>query len=78
MSVPIISTSQKLACVQRELRIRQRVYPGRVERGRMSPSKAAHELRCMAAILEDLRATLEWEQSISPPLPGFFRDTVRL
>ena len=54
-----ITAAEKLACAERELKVRQRAYPGRVQRRRMTAAKAAHELACMAAIAEDYRAAVE-------------------
>jgi hypothetical protein len=54
----IISPADKLACVQRELALRQRVYVKWVFDGRMSAGKAAHEIACMEAIVQDYVAAL--------------------
>ena len=45
----------KLKCVERELKMRLRVYPRWIEIGRMSQKQAEHELACMRAIVEDYR-----------------------
>jgi hypothetical protein len=37
-------------CAERELRLRKQVYPGRVERGRMTAQQALRELLMMEAI----------------------------
>jgi hypothetical protein len=47
------TVTQKIACLERELRFRFRVYPRRVERGTMSQSVALHEIAVMKAIIED-------------------------
>jgi hypothetical protein len=49
----IISSADKLACVERELKMRQHVYERLVADGRLSAGKAAHEIACMAAIVRD-------------------------
>jgi len=49
----IITDADKLACVQRELKLRQRVYPRFIEEGRLSAGRAAHELAAMEAIVAD-------------------------
>lgn len=54
----IITTSDKLACVKRELAMRKNVYPRFVEQNRMSAGKAAHELAAMEAIVADYEAAL--------------------
>ena len=56
------TATDKLRCVEREHAIRQRVYPNRIETGRMSPTQAARELALMAAIIEDYRAAAERER----------------
>ena len=58
----MITAAEKLACAERELRLRQQVYPGRVYRGRMTRCKAAHEIAVMEAIVEDYRAAVEKEK----------------
>lgn len=42
-------------CAERELCLRRRVYPGRVERGRMTQDKANREIAMMEAIIDYLR-----------------------
>jgi hypothetical protein len=49
---------EKIACLEREVRMRKRVYPRWVEAGRMQPAQAEHEMQCMQAIIDDLRAQL--------------------
>lgn len=46
---------QRLAAAERELAMRQRVYPGWVARGTMTDAKAAHEIAAMADIVEVLK-----------------------
>lgn len=58
----VITTADKLKCAERELALRKRVYANRLETGRMSAGKVAHELACMEAILEDYRAAVERER----------------
>lgn len=55
----IITAADKLACAERELKMRQRVYPRWVEDGRMSAGKQAHEIACMEAIVADYRTIAE-------------------
>jgi hypothetical protein len=52
----IITDADKLACVQRELKLRQRVYPRFIEERRLSAGRAAHELAAMEAIVRDYEA----------------------
>jgi hypothetical protein len=47
--------TQKIAALERELRLRFRAYPRRVERGTMSQNVAMHEINILKAILDDYR-----------------------
>ena len=60
----IITAEDMLACAERELKMRQRVYPRWVEEGRISEGKAAHELAAMAAIVDALRPLAAKERLI--------------
>jgi hypothetical protein len=44
--------SELLKCAERELAMRERVYPKRVQEGKMDAVKAAHELECMKDIVQ--------------------------
>jgi hypothetical protein len=57
-----ISTTEKLACAERELRLRRRNYHRFIETGRMSVRKAAYEFAVMGAIADDYRAAAERER----------------
>ena len=48
-----ITVDDKRACLERELRLRRRVYPRFVKAGRMTPEQAAREIALMQAILAD-------------------------
>lgn len=51
-----ITTEDMIACVKREIAMREKVYPGRVAAGRMTHEGAQIEIRRMQAIqrvLED-------------------------
>ncbi len=54
-----MTLEQQIACVRRELAMRQRVYPKWVTAGRMTQQQADHEVNAMTAVL----ATLERVQS---------------
>lgn len=54
-----ITNADKLACAERELKLRKHVYENRVLTGRMSAGKAAHEIAAMEAICGDYRAAAE-------------------
>ncbi len=50
--VPITAADKHL-CAQRELRLRQRVYPARVREGKMAADQADREISIMRAIVAD-------------------------
>ena len=50
-----IPLSEQIACVEREIKMRERVYPNRVATRRMSQAKADIEVVRMKAVLETLR-----------------------
>jgi len=45
----------QIACIEREIAMRKRVYPAWVASGRMSQAKADAELLAMRAVLETLQ-----------------------
>ena len=57
-----VSTEAKLACVERELKLRQKVYARLVETHKMSPDRAEHEIACMRAIMKDYESQLDKER----------------
>lgn len=60
----IITETDKLECAERELKMRERVYPRWVADGKMSAGKAAHEIAAMAAIAADYRIAAEKERLV--------------
>lgn len=54
-SLPKVHIEDQILCVERELNMRRRVYPGWVAKGRMSQQQADVEIQRMAAVLETLR-----------------------
>lgn len=50
------TNNDKFKCARRELEMRQRVYPGMIERGNLDPRKAQSELDTMRAIMDDYAA----------------------
>lgn len=54
-----ITLADKIACVRREIAMRQRVYPRLVTIGKMKPAQAEHEILCMQAVLDTLLAVQE-------------------
>jgi hypothetical protein len=45
--------TEKLEAIRREIKWRKRVYPNRVETGRMPPAEAAFQISIMEAIAVD-------------------------
>lgn len=52
----MVPIDEQIACVERELRMRKRVYPGRIYAGKMSQLQANQEIGAMEAVLRTLRA----------------------
>lgn len=46
-----LTSDELVACVKREIALRERVYPKWISAGRMTQEKANHEIRCMRAVL---------------------------
>ena len=61
------TTTEQMAAVARELKLRRHVFPGRVLKGRMSQQQADHEIRVMADLLERLMRTDEGEAETTSP-----------
>ena len=60
-----IRIAEQIACVEREIKMRQSVYPRWVSHGRMSYVTSQREIAAMQAVLETLRK-LEADQSLFP------------
>lgn len=58
----IITAADKLACAERELKMRKRCYPRWIDADTISADKAAHEIAAMEAIVADYRAATEKER----------------
>jgi len=50
-----VTIQTQIKCVQREIWMREQVYPNRVDRGKMAQKKADEELAAMRAVLETLK-----------------------
>lgn len=61
VAVPL---SEQVKCVQREIRLRQVVYPKLIARGKMTQATADKEMQAMQAVL----ATLQKLAAIQPKL----------
>lgn len=46
--------SEQIAAVEREIKMRRRVYPRWIDSGKLTQQKADHEIACMEAVLETL------------------------
>lgn len=57
-TVADVTLEQQIECIERELRMREQVYPRRIEAGRMTRDQADRELLCMRAVLDTLRRLL--------------------
>lgn len=67
----LLPITEQLACAQRELRLRQRVYPRWVAEGKMDEVKLQRELSGMEAIVETLAALCRQEEAkVQPSLFG--------
>lgn len=64
-----MTIDEQIACAKRELAMRQRVYPSFVDRKKMTPDKAGHEIEAMRAIIKTLE-TIKAIGAIAPaPVP---------
>lgn len=59
---PRYTIAELVACIEREIAIRKRVYPNHVETRRYSVLKADREIACMVQIAEHLRALAKTER----------------
>jgi hypothetical protein len=67
----VITNEEKLACVKRELRMREYVYPRRVSMGSMTQETADREIAIIKAIVADYTAQVEKEEAVHPALGGY-------
>jgi hypothetical protein len=54
-----VTLAEKLACLERELKYRSRVYERLVQRGKMSEPQRQHEIKVMGAIRDDYAALVD-------------------
>ena len=62
MAATVITNTDKLAAVRREIALRTKVYPRLIREGVMSPEKANRELALMQAIAADYERLAEGER----------------
>lgn len=60
----MITAETKLSCIEREIKMRRRVYPRWVSDGRMTQAKADDEIKTMEAIADDYRKAASQERLI--------------
>ena len=53
--IPIITATEKLNAIEREVRYRRRVYPRLISEGRMTDGFAATQIEIFEAIADDYR-----------------------
>lgn len=58
----LVPLGAQVACVQRELSMREHVYPAQIQKGRMTQAQATAEIAAMRAVLETLRQLAAKEQ----------------
>ena len=61
------TTTEQIACVERELKLRRVVFPKKVRAGDMTQAKADHEIACMEDLLNRLRLTDQGEAESTFP-----------
>jgi hypothetical protein len=59
----LFTVEEKIACLEREIRLRKKVYPNRVLTRRMSQKMAHREIELMQQILDDLLTRQEEEKT---------------
>lgn len=64
MTERIFSAEEKLECVRREIKLRQRVYPYRVAQGKMTQQLADEQLALMAAVEQDMERLAQSQRLI--------------
>jgi hypothetical protein len=58
-AMTVFDDATKLACLEREIKMRRMVYANRVRQGLMRPTDAEQEIACMEAIAADYREKLQ-------------------
>jgi hypothetical protein len=59
-----VSIEEKIAALQREIELRERVYARYMAEGKMSKSKAEREIEIMRAILRDYQDQEKWKPKL--------------
>lgn len=63
----VVSLKDQIACARRELAIRDKVYPRRVQTGDMTEAAMKKELAAMSAIIDTLERLERGEKPEAPP-----------
>ena len=63
----MINIDDQIKCVQRELGLRQRLYPRWTSEGRMTADQAAKEINAMKAVLDTLGEVARKQASFNLP-----------
>jgi hypothetical protein len=64
-TTPKVPLARQIACVERELVMRRRVYAGLIRTGKMSPQMATVEIENMEGVLSTLQAVRKLFSKIS-------------
>ena len=59
LGTPNVPIADQIACVAREIAMRERVYPRLIRQQRMSDTKAHQEIQAMRAVLRTLQGLSE-------------------
>lgn len=59
-----VSLSDQITCIEREIGMRERVYPAWIDKKKMTPDKAASEIEGMRAVLKTLKSLQRFEAPI--------------
>lgn len=59
LGTPNVPIADQIACVAREIAMRERVYPRLIRQQRMSDTKAHQEIQTMRAVLRTLQGLSE-------------------
>lgn len=59
-----VRLADQIACVEREITLRERVYPRWVETGRMTEAQAEREILSMRAVLETLQGVHSHQETM--------------
>ncbi len=73
----MITLQEQIACIKRELALRRRVYPRRIQAGRMTAAQAESELARMEAVLQSLRRIAEAQHAQDAQGRLWIKETLR-